>query len=90
MRGVVGTSIAGVCARGATSPFDRVMVGLSGAQTGCAGVLGLAGGRGARLGLEHAGLGLTEGSGGARGPVVRSVAGTVVGAVGVPVVGVGA
>ena len=50
-QGVVGTSVAGVRARGATSPFDGVTVGLGGMQTGCAGVTRLSGGRGARLGL---------------------------------------
>jgi hypothetical protein len=34
-RGVVGASVAGVHALGATSPFDGVTVGLGGVQTGC-------------------------------------------------------
>jgi hypothetical protein len=36
----VGACVAGVCARGATSPLDGVTVGLDGVQTDCEGVLG--------------------------------------------------
>jgi len=56
-QGVVGTSIVGVRALGATSLFDGVTVGLGCLQTGCAGVMRLVGRRGARLGL-------TKGNGG--------------------------
>ena len=37
-RGVVGASVAGVCALGATSPFNGVTVGLG--RSGCEGVVG--------------------------------------------------
>ena len=37
---MVGASVAGVHARGATSPFDGVTVGLGSVQTDCEGVLG--------------------------------------------------
>jgi hypothetical protein len=52
-----GAPVAGVLAHSATSPFDRVMVGLGGVHTGCECATGLSGGHGA-------GLGLTKGDGG--------------------------
>ena len=48
---MVGASVVGVRARGATSPFDGVTVRLGGVQTGWAGVTGLASGQGAGVGL---------------------------------------
>ena len=50
--------VAEVCAQGATSPFDRVTVGLGSAQMGCEGVTGLASGWGAGMGLANGDGGL--------------------------------
>ena len=58
--GSVGARIAGVHTQGAASPLDGVTVDLGGVQTGCEGVTGLSGGRGA-------GMGLAKGDGGSGG-----------------------
>jgi hypothetical protein len=60
LQGVVGASVAGVRARGATSPFGRVTLGLGGVQMGCECAVGLSGGRGAGLGLTKGDGGLVE------------------------------
>jgi hypothetical protein len=60
VQGVVGASVAGVHALGATSRFGGVTVGLGSAQTGCEGVVGLSGKRGAGLGLAKGDGGLLD------------------------------
>jgi hypothetical protein len=59
-QGVVGASVAGVRARGATSHFGGVTAGLGGVQTSWEGVLGLSGRRGAGLVLTKGDGGLVE------------------------------
>jgi hypothetical protein len=59
-RSMVGASVAGLRALGATSPFDGVTVGLGVVRTGCEGVTRLAGRCGARLGLAKGNGGLLD------------------------------
>ena len=60
VQGKVGASVVGVHAWCATSPFDRVIVGLGSVQMSCEGVTGL-------LSRWAAGLGLTKGDRGFAG-----------------------
>ena len=53
-------SIVGICVQGVTLPFCCVTVCLGSIQTGCAGVMRLAGGHGACLGLTKGNRGLLD------------------------------